>query len=60
MGKLTRFLRKGSEKDYIIVKIVFFFSYFKPTLKTEIFLFFLIVCISSIPNFCKSFAFGRV
>ena len=63
MAKLTSFSRKGSSKNCIIVKIVF--SFFPPTSNflrthwTETLLFFLIMHISSVPNFFfKSFAFG--
>ena len=51
---------KGSSKNCIIVEIVpppptsnFLVKY-----GTEIFIFFLIMCMSSVPNFFKSFAFG--
>ena len=61
MGKLRSFGRKGRSKNCIIVRIV------PPSTSnlvckhgTEIFLFILIMCISSVPNFCESFAFGTV
>ena len=60
MGKLTSFLRKGSSKNCITVKIISP----PPTLNflrkhgTEI--FFLVMRISSVPNFFKSFAFGTL
>ena len=61
-GKTDEFiLRKCSFKDYIIVKIVPPpTSYLLPIHDTEIFRFFLIIRISSVPNFCKSYAFGTV
>ena len=62
MGKLTSFLRKGSSKNCIIVKLVFF-SFLCQTYsenRTEFLLFFLIMHTSSVPNFCKSFAFWTV
>jgi hypothetical protein len=63
VGKLTSFLRKGSSKNCIIVKIDFFFFFFRQTYcenMTEFFLFFLIMRTSSVPNICRSFAFGTV
>jgi hypothetical protein len=61
VGKLTGFLRKGSSRNCIIVKIVFF-SFLLQILRenrTDIFLFFLTMRISSVPDFCKSFALGQ-
>jgi len=63
VGKLTSFFRKGSNKNCIIVKIGCFFSVLQQTYsenRTDLFLFFLIKRTSSVPNFCKSFAFGTV
>jgi len=62
VGKLMSFLRKGSSKNCITMKIVFSFptSNFVRKHWTEIFLFFLIMCISIVPNSFKYFAFGTV
>ena len=64
MGKLFGevFSRKGSSKNCIIMKIVFFFptSNFVRKHGTEIFLFCLTMCISVVPNSFKSFTFGTV
>jgi len=60
-GKTYEFLRKGSSKNCIIVKIVFF-SFLCQTFRenrTDIFLFFLTMRISSVSDFCMSFALGQ-
>ena len=56
------FLRKGSSNNCIIVKIVFFYFLHQTYTETRtgFFLFSLIMHNSSVPNFCKSFAFGTV
>jgi len=59
MGKLMSFLMKGSSKNCVVVKIVFFTSNFLTKHGTEIFLFFLIMCVSIVPNFFKSFPFEK-
>jgi len=61
VGKLTGFLRKGSSKNCIIVKMICF-SFTLQTFSEngkEIFLFFLIMRNSSVPNFCKYFSLGN-
>jgi len=51
MGKLTSVLRKGCNMNYVIVEIFFFLSSnFLRKYGTEIFLFFVIMCISRVPN----------
>ena len=62
MGKFMSFSRKGNSKNCIITKIVFFFPTSNSVRKhwTEIFLFFLIMCMSDVSISFKSFAFGMV
>ena len=67
MGKLTSFLKKGSNKNCIIVKILFF-SFLLQTFSESMGPKFLslslslslLMCISSVPSSFKSFAFGTV
>ena len=61
--KLVRFLMKGSRKNCTTVKIFFFFptsdlQHWKAG--ADIFLFLLIVHVTSVPNLCKSFAVRTV
>jgi hypothetical protein len=63
MGKLTSFVKKDRNKNCIIVKNIFFFptSNFLRKHGTEVFLSPpLIMCMSTVPNSFKSFAFGTV
>ena len=63
MGKLTSFLKNGSNKNCIIVKILFssfLLQTFSESMGLIFFFLFKIMCISSVPNSFKSFAFGTV
>ena len=62
MGKLTSFLKKGSNKNCITVKILFFFllQTFSESMGLNFSFLFKIMCMSSVPNSFKSFAFGAV
>jgi hypothetical protein len=63
VGKLMNFFKERQQQElYHCENSFFLFSTSNLLQKheTEIFLFFLIMCISSVPNFCKSFAFVTV
>jgi len=63
-GKTYEFFKERQQQELYHCENSFFFLFSTSNLLqkrgTEIFLFFLIMCIASVPNFCKSFAFGTV
>jgi len=61
VGKLTSYFKERQQQElYHCENSPPPTSYLLPIHDTEIFRFFLIIRISSVPNFCKSYAFGTV